>query len=224
MSWEKSFLDINALLNAYVGKEYGENPIENIDTIREAKKNECSTIANLVEIKDTDVLVDLGSGCGHMALGFVDKVKFIYCVDVNKDFLNFCKEEMKDKNNVGYHLIQYGDLTPLHNKDITLIYSTALSIHFHLYDVYHYLKACYDCLSKGGKFVFNFLDDNNLDINNLDFIKYASRYRKNRDIVSIMCHYNNPQVVKKIAYELGFSLINESYDVTNNLRFFVLEK
>jgi cyclopropane fatty-acyl-phospholipid synthase-like methyltransferase len=205
-----------------VGKTYGENPLDNVAEIRNAKTYEADNIVKLLSLTKTDTVVDLGSGCGFIARALAPKVKKLYCLDISQDFLNYCKQETHQNNNVECHVIGYANFAPLNNQPINAIYATALFIHFNLYDMYHYIKACYDCLAPGGRLLFDFLNLQRLNIEDDTFKRHATAYLNNREELFVCIYYNHPDAVEKIYTQIGFKLSHTK--IENNHCFVVLEK
>ena len=205
-----------------VGKTYGENPLDKVDKIRSTKAHEANNIIELLSLTSSDTVVDLGSGCGFIARALAPKVNKLYCLDISEDFLNYCKQETQHNNNVECYLVEYADLSPLANHNITAIYATALFIHFNLYDVYHYINACYNCLPTGGRLMFDFLNSQKLDITNDTFKRHSAAYLNDISVLSTCTYHNHPETVEKIYTQIGFKLLKTK--IENNHYFVVLEK
>lgn len=206
----------------YIGRTYGENPHDRVDEIRIIKSHEAKNIIELLSLTKHDTVVDLGSGCGFIARALAPQVDKLYCLDISQDFLSYCKHETEHNSNVECHLIEYADLSPLQDLNITAIYSTALFIHFNLYDVYHYINACYNHLPVGGRLMFDFLNSQKLDITDSTFKRHSTAYLNNPLALSTYTYYNHPETVEKIYTQLGFKLLKTK--VENNHYFVVLEK
>lgn len=212
-SWDiLSSISLDKLLQLYVGKTYGETPSQNIDKIRVAKQLEASNIIRMLPLGSTDVVVDLGPGCGFIAKEIAPLVNTLHCVDVSKSFLDYCKVELADLSNIRYHHIRYSDMSVLPVNQITRVYALALFIHFNLYDIYHYLKAIHMILSPGGKLLFNFLDDKTLTVTDEVWVRHSAKYLANRNNLFTNVYYNNEDSIINIAKQIGFtvSMINHN--------------
>jgi cyclopropane fatty-acyl-phospholipid synthase-like methyltransferase len=202
--------DLNQLFKLCVGKTYGENPLDAIDQIREVKSHEANNIVNLMSLTAKDTVLDLGSGCGFIANHVAGRVNQLHCADINAEFLAYCQQETIGHANVTYHLIDYADLTAIPN--VTAIYSTALFIHFNLYDIYYYLKSCWECLEPGGKLAFDYLDDQQLNINADVFQRHALRYHEDGNNLFTNLYYNNSQTLRQLYQQLGFEFVASKQD------------
>jgi len=212
-SWDTlSSISLDKLLQLYVGKTYGENPSQNIDKIRVAKQLEAANIIRMLPLGSSDIVVDLGPGCGFIAKEIAPLVKTLHCVDVSKSFLDYCKVELTDLSNVEYHHIQYADMSMIPPNQVSRVYALALFIHFNLYDIYHYLKSIHTILATGGKLLFNFLDDKTLDITDDIWVRHSAKYLANRTNLFTSVYYNNMDSVIQIAKQIGFtvSMVNHT--------------
>jgi cyclopropane fatty-acyl-phospholipid synthase-like methyltransferase len=218
--WDSDTL--SDLFRLCVGKTYGDNPLEKLDEIRTVKNYEANNINELIGFTKDDVVADLGSGCGFIARYIAPKVKTLHCLDIDNNFLEYCKIETATSANVAHHLIKYADLSVLHDKQLTVIYSTALFIHFNLYDIYNYLAACYACLDTNGRVLFDFLDANRLNISSDLFKRHNQRYLEDCSNLFTNVYWNDPQMVKRVSEQIGFAIEAEKID--NAQYFLVLRK
>jgi len=214
--------NINRLLNLMVGDYYGKSPIDSIDLIRKSKAHEADYIATLLDLTKQSTVIDLGSGCGFIASAIAPKVKNLYCLDISKDFLNFCRRETETHLNVEHFLINYGDVNLNFKEPVDAIYAMALFIHFNLYDVFHYIKACFDCLKPGGKLLFDFYNIEKLNIHNDVFVRHAATYRKDPSVLARLVYYHHPMAVHQIYSQIGFRLLDTKEK--NEHVFLILEK
>lgn len=200
------------LFKLCVGQTYGVNPVDNLSLIKENKGHEAYNLNKILNFNTTHKVVDLGSGCGFIAAKIAPLVDRLYCLDIDENFLNYCKEENQNLTNVHYALIKYGDLSILNDKQIDIIYATAVFIHFNLYDLVIYLEQCYKYLSVNGKLLFNFLNSKMLKIDNTTFQRHTKRYMDDPVNLFTNVYYNHPDTVKSVAKQIGFSIIEETYE------------
>lgn len=201
-AWESD--DIDELLRLLVGKEYGQNPRECLDSIIQNKYHESQNIIQYLELSQEDRVMDLGSGCGFIANQIANTVKSLQCVDVSKSFLDYAKKINCKHHNVSYHQIPFANLSGLH--PVTSIYSVAVFIHFNLYDCYLYLKQCYNCLESQGRMLFDILNDSHIDTTLPRWQRHSDRYAIDRLNIFTNVHYNNPESVLRIARQVGFNI------------------
>jgi cyclopropane fatty-acyl-phospholipid synthase-like methyltransferase len=213
---------IDNLLNLWVGEQYGKSPVDNIELIRESKSHEANNIVNLLSLNKQHTVIDLGSGGGFIANSIAPKVKTLYCLDISKDFLEYCRRETSQQKNVECYLINYANLNSVIEQPVDAIYSVAVFIHFNLYDVFHYLKACFDCLKPGGKLLFDFYNIEKLNIHDKTFIKHTSQYLAAPGNLASYVYYNHPATLHQIYSQIGFKLV-ETKEEDKHV-FLVLEK
>lgn len=204
--------NLNQLFKLCVGKTYGENPLDAIDQIREVKFYEANNIVDLMSLTKKDIVLDLGSGCGFIANHVAERVGYLHCADINAEFLEYCQQETSKHSNVACHLIEYADLSSVQRQGITAIYSTALFIHFNLYDIYHYLNACWECLEPGGRLAFDYLDDQQLNIDADVFQRHALRYLEDSSNLFTSLYYNNSQTLRQLYQQIGFEFVADKHD------------
>jgi ubiquinone/menaquinone biosynthesis C-methylase UbiE len=208
--WDTTKLDM--LLRLYVGKTYGESPSQHIDTIRAHKKIEAEYIVRMLALGPSDVVLDLGPGCGFIAKEISPLVDEIHCADISSSFLDFCKIELSGMTNIRYHLMSHANIMTLAAAQVTKVYAAAVFIHFNLYDIYHYLRMIYALLAPGGKVLFNFLDDRTLNITDDVWVRHSARYLEDRTNLFTNVYYNNAAVVINIAKQIGFDASPEHPD------------
>ena len=183
--------------------------------IENEKRWHASHIHNQIcKLKETESLkefntLEIGSGTGVMANWMSDKVNLLYCLDINPQLIQYCREFNKDKNNIKYHLIEDSiDLT--HIKNIDFVYSQAVFIHLGVIDFYVYLKELYKSLNKGGIIYIDIIDG---DLDSFTFkeselkrqaIALKSFYK---DGSSFLFTVNSSSNLTKVAKELGYELI-----------------
>ena len=165
----------------FIGADYGHKPPEKLNSIKEDKTRHASNLLKLLKLDQDSIVPDLGSGIGFIAEFIADHVKHIHCADISGTFLNECKKNLKDKKNVDFHLIEYGNLDSLKNKSIKFVYAQAVFIHFNLFDMYIYLKAVYNLLPSGGQFLFDYSEIKYVDFSKESyFMKTLNLYLNDR--------------------------------------------
>jgi hypothetical protein len=203
--WEVDPESRNDLLIRCVGYDYGPNPIERLEDIRKGRIGYATTIAEWLSIDRSDVVLDLGSGCGFMGRAIAPTVRHLHCADVSAKFLAFCAEELQEFPNVSTHLIPYADLSSLRSAGITKVYSSAVFIHFNFYDIVIHLNALNEILPSGATVFFDFLDPAGIsDDGGTLFQRHLSRYFINRSAIATLIQYNSLEAVRAAAALTGF--------------------
>jgi 2-polyprenyl-3-methyl-5-hydroxy-6-metoxy-1,4-benzoquinol methylase len=200
--WE--FNDRRNLLYALVGYDFGMDPENRLDEIRRYKANEAKYLIDSLNLQPQDRVLDLGSGCGFIARVVAPLCKQLHCVDISAEFLDFCREELREFPNTEFHRIDFGNLQCLEGKRINKGYANAVFIHFNLFDVVLYFKQLFQILEPGGRFVLGMSDTDCLDI--LDdkyFGVVLEAYSRNRREPTLM-HWNSSKAVCAAAEKIGF--------------------
>ena len=217
-NWEAN--DVDQLLRLLVGRHYGNNPLEKLDSIIQIKRYEAQNIIKYLKLSDKDCVMDLGSGCGFIADQIATTVDWVHCVDISQSFLEYAKKVNQHHNNVGFCHVPYGQLDV--NKDFSAIYSVSVFIHFNLYDCYWHLLQCYKCLRPNGRLLFDILNFQKLDIRSELWQRHSANYLKDRNSLFHSVYYNNKDTIKNLAEQIGF-LVSQCFD-ENDHSFFVLTK
>lgn len=203
--WE--FETDHHILVGCVGYQFGEKPEENLPAIRAARGAYGHTVAYRMALKKSDIVMDIGSGCGFVGRSISPYVKQLYCADLSASFLNFCTRELADLPNVATQLITYADFTPLKGKGINRAYSTAVWIHFNFYDVYHYLKGLNAILPIGGTVYFDYADPDGIRLGEGNLFRdHSAGYKSDRSTIAIQLNYNSLDAIKAALDLTGFAL------------------
>lgn len=200
--WETN--DYEKLLFLLVGHTYGSEPKKHLDKIIETKYHQAQTIITDLALGQDDLVMDLGSGCGFISQHVAPLVKRLCCVDISDSFLTYARLAHRDHRNVEFHNIDLFQLAPVPRS--TAIYSTAVFIHFNLYDVYLYLSACYDNLLPGGRLLFDFMNDQTLNIKDTRWLRHSEAYKNNNQKIFVNLQYHNEHVIKRLAHDIGYNL------------------
>lgn len=203
-TWEAQ--DVRNLLIKCVGYQFGERPDENLPAIRESRGAYGQTVAHRMSLRSNDVVLDLGSGCGFVGRVIAPMVKMLYCADLSHAFLEFCRHELEGFPNVSCHLIDYADLSPLHARSVSKVYSTAVWIHFNFYDMFHYLTALNALLPIGGMIYFDYADPDGIKFGGAHFRAHAATYRGDRTTIPCLLNYNSREAVEAALDLTGFEL------------------
>ena len=200
--WE--FNDRKNLLYALVGYDFGMDPESRLDEIRAYKANEAKYLIESLHLERHDRVLDLGSGCGFIARVVAPLCERLHCVDISAEFLDFCKDELRDARNTEFHRINFGDLQCLAGKKINKGYANAVFIHFNLFDIVLYFKQLLQILEPGGRFVLGMSDTDCLDIvDDKYFAVVLDAYSRNRREPTLM-HWNSSKAVCAAAERIGF--------------------
>ena len=131
-NWE--FSNVHDLLVACVGNNFGDNPEEHLPEIRASRALLGKRLVSLMEIQKHHIVLDIGSGGGFVTRPVVEKARHVHCVDISKDFLAYCKEELAEFDNVTFHVVEYAAFPDIMDSEVDRVYSTAVFIHFNFYD------------------------------------------------------------------------------------------
>lgn len=115
-------------------------------------ENEAKGILELLKIKNTDLVLEIGTGTGELALKLSGHCKKVVAIDVSRTMIYFAKTkaENQKKTNIEFH--NAGFLTYENHDEPFDVIVTQLALH-HLPDYWKMmaLKKIYGMLEDGGK-------------------------------------------------------------------------
>lgn len=191
------------LLQRCVGLEsFGIQP--DVTNIRRGRQALANYIHATLALTSDDVVLDLGSGPGYIASCLAPLVKHLHCADVSQGYLALCLDETAGLN-VSCHLMPFADLTALHTCGITAIYASAVFVHFNIYDVYLYLRACHALLPEAGRLWLDYKAVTNLTTDCERFRRHAAVYKHDRSAIARVLHYHHPDAMAELVQQIGFT-------------------
>jgi cyclopropane fatty-acyl-phospholipid synthase-like methyltransferase len=209
LNWE--YKSQHELLVACVGYNYGPTPADRLDDIRREREHNGRLVASRMGLRSSDIVMDLGSGCGFVARPIARACKQVYCADISPDFLRFCEQELAEFPNVSCQLLsKYADFSALEGKGINRVYSTAVWIHFNFYDMYHHLTALHRLIPVGGSLYFDYADPSGItpgaEHSERILAEHLSAYRHDRETIFTLVQYNSLSAVQYLLDRIGFRL------------------
>lgn len=116
-------------------------------------ESEFNSIQGLINIKDTDLLLEIGTGTGELALKFSAHCRKVVAIDVSKKMINFAKTKAEGQKKTNIEFYNAGFLTYENYDEPYDVIVTQLALH-HLPDYWKMiaLRRIYGMLKEGGKF------------------------------------------------------------------------
>ncbi len=99
-------------------------------------------------LRPDTVFLEIGTGDCALAISVAEKVQKVYALDVSPEI----SKNANLPNNVEF-VLSHGDDIPIPNESITLAYSYQLMEHLHPEDAMEQLKAIYQALKAGSKYI-----------------------------------------------------------------------
>ena len=120
--------------------------------LRDAE-NEFNMLRELLKIKDTDSILEIGTGTGELALRLSAHCRKVVAIDISKKMLDFAKLKVESQKKANIQFYNAGFLTFENYDEPFDIIVTQLALH-HLPDYWKMmaLKRIYGMLKKDGKF------------------------------------------------------------------------
>lgn len=147
-----------------------------------------------LDLIDTDIILDIGSGMGDVSKNFSRIVKHVYCCDINQGLLNIAEAKCSERHNMSFHIVNrpYKPLAFLTNNSITKAFANHVFIHCHTNTMVNYLKEVHRVLKKDGLFF--------------------SQYCIKADITPTLFPINEEEIIETIK-QLNFNIIlQEKYN------------
>ena len=111
-------------------------------------------IYNMLDLIDTDILLDIGSGLGDISKNFSKVVKQVHCCDINENLLNMAEINCQYRSNMFFHKVTVAStpLTFLEDESITKAFANSVFINCEEDVLVYYLKELHRVLKKDGLF------------------------------------------------------------------------
>jgi ubiquinone/menaquinone biosynthesis C-methylase UbiE len=116
-------------------------------------ENEANRIQELLKIKNTDLILEIGTGTGELALRFSVHCRKVVAIDVSKTMISFAKMKAESQKRKNVYFCNAGFLTYENYDEPFDVIVTQLALH-HLPDYWKMiaLKRTYGMLKEDGKF------------------------------------------------------------------------
>ena len=203
--WEHK--NVHDMLVGLIGYDFGPNPENCLDEIRDSKKSMADSIVYKLKLSEHDSVLELGSGCGFLSYWVAQKVKYLHCCDISSSYLEFAKNECNEISNAEFHHIEPLDLSCIEDSSISAVYSLAVFIHLNLFDIYWYFCEFDRILKKGGRVWF---DIANAEVVTPETDKYfmemAGYYKADQSTISGLMQWNSPKAIRQMAKQFNFKV------------------
>jgi ubiquinone/menaquinone biosynthesis C-methylase UbiE len=116
-------------------------------------ESESNSIIDFLGIKNTDLLLEIGTGTGELALEFSAHCRKVVAIDVSKTMIEFAKMKAESQKKTNVQFYNAGFLTYDNYNEPFDVIVTQLALH-HLPDYWKMiaLRRIYGMLKEGGKF------------------------------------------------------------------------
>jgi putative AdoMet-dependent methyltransferase len=116
-------------------------------------ETESKSIRELLKIKNSDLVLEIGTGTGELALNISAHCKKVVAIDISKTMINFARMKAENQNKKNVQFYNAGFLTYKNHGELFDVIITQLALH-HLPDYWKMiaLKRIYSMLKEDGKF------------------------------------------------------------------------
>jgi putative AdoMet-dependent methyltransferase len=212
-----------------VGVDYADGKIvENYDTQHTKFRDyarEASRIINTLNLKSSNVVLDMGCGSGGITIPLARHCKKVYAVDISEKMVELCRQKSLENNISNITTNCSGFLTYKHSgEELDAIISTAVLHHLPDFWKVIALRNMHKILKPGGKFflfdvVFSFPPDEyqsfiNNWIQNVD--KMAGQKMREETITHIKEEYSTwDWILDKMLDAAGFNIELKTSEMPN---------
>jgi len=115
-------------------------------------ETESKSIRELLKIKNSDFVLEIGTGTGELALNISDHCKRVVAIDISNTMINFARMKAENQNKSNIQFYNAGFLTYKNHGELFDVIITQLALH-HLPDYWKMiaLKRIYEMLKEDGK-------------------------------------------------------------------------
>jgi len=115
-------------------------------------ENEVNCIRELLKIKISDSVLEIGTGTGELALTISEHCRKVVAIDISKTMINFARMKAESQNKTNIQFYNVGFLTYENQDEPFDVIITQLALH-HLPDYWKMiaLRRIYGMLREGGK-------------------------------------------------------------------------
>jgi cyclopropane fatty-acyl-phospholipid synthase-like methyltransferase len=194
------------LLYAYVGSEFKNTP-EDLARVADLKvKYEATAVRDMLDLKSDDVVLDLGSGYGHIARELAPTVGRYVCADISEGMLAECEANTKHLPNVARVKIERASFGALGSQRFSKAFSNSVFIHLNLFEISIYIDLLAQRLNKGGLLYFNFNDADQMAFGpDPNFSSMRARYIADPHEATLM-NWNSGIAIRALAMNAGLAL------------------
>lgn len=212
-TWYQHEIDtLRTMLNTCVGPKWGERPEERIDEIRASRLGYGRRICQLLDINQHDTVADFGSGCGFVTRAACERAKRVHCLDLNRAFLDFTRNELSDFQNTSFHHIGYASIPGIPNESIDKVFSSAVFIHFLYYDVLFCLIELNRILKPRGLLFFDILDADAVNLHQTVALRnHLTIYKDSVRGDGYILQPFSLTALRNLAPQLGFEVVSTNH-------------
>ena len=189
---------------------------EEIEALKRTKREYCDNylIPNFDKLfidKNKRTVLEFGSGQGIMAEHISAQFKKYICVDVNNTFLDQCKDNTSNCNNVEYRYVKdyYFNGLEVEENSIDIITATNVFCHCNFYQFVIYFEKFYKLLKNDGVIFFDLLNSDDLDWSSKLIVEQKKYYQKTSNLNFIMYPFSSSVLIKQLS-NIGLELIEDA--------------
>jgi cyclopropane fatty-acyl-phospholipid synthase-like methyltransferase len=119
--------------------------------LHEAAVGTVGCIEELVGIRPTDTILEIGCGVGRVASVLAPRVTTWIGCDVSKNMLQHARERLKLRPNTRLVEISGYDLSPVADASVDVVYCTVVFMHLEEWDRWEYVREAFRVLKPGGR-------------------------------------------------------------------------
>lgn len=205
--------DFRDMLISLIGYRFGREPEKHLEEIRAERSQYIGKFMKMAGVRPTDTVLELGSGCGFGTRVLAQRAGRVLACDISPAYLSVAKKELRDLDNVEFHLVNSRDLSEIADDSVDKVLSVSVFIHFNLYDIHLYFKEFKRILKENGKVVFDFADQHRmagrLKLKNLEaqFLEHVKFYGQDPSKLPGLVQWNSARGIENAARLAGFKKI-----------------
>lgn len=200
--------NLDRLLKIIVGSRFGDSPSLHLSSIRNEKHDRARGVADLLDLQDTDHVLEIGGGCGWSAQILAPPVAKYVLTDISEAFVEYAKSETADLPQVQVEVMNYGKISQYKNLLPTVIVALDVFTQFSFYDYVIYLKGISETLTPGGRCYFNFMNSQFLNVKtNEKLLRHEELFLKDPQSAPLLLHWMEPACIERMLKDLHLEIL-----------------
>lgn len=217
--WE-AFQGEREILISVVGHDYGLEPERRFDDILIDRAIHAERLRKWLDLKPSDIVIDLGSGAGLITPSIAPYVRKVYAMDISRPHLEYTAARFKQLGLANAETVHmdWCDFSAVKGKGVNKLFCTAVMIHFNLWDIASYLEQIHEVLVPGGLAQIDVCDCDAINVYDDAMWQQQLANYKSFKSAAYLVTWHSVKTITKIADRIGFDTTIPDVSISGNTR------